>query len=158
MTTASAEIDFSTFQPDTRASGGHEIDYAMPYVQHVVLDRAEGPTRPDGSMPIAVVRSMAAASALLRDWSTTAPKGGAYDKVDFWVTWTDGEVYRGRYDLQHWSVPGERCDLAAHVVDYLRWVATVRQRDEDRARLGPALVSEEDEASARAWLVGRRFN
>lgn len=148
------EIDFRTFAPDRRPNSAPGLDHSMPSVQHVVLDRVEGVPRADGSMPISAVRTLEAATTLLRDWSTTAPRGGAYDKVDFWVTWTDGEVYHGRHDLQHWTHPGADCDLGAQVIRFLRFVATARQ---DPARQ-PARVSPEEEAQARAWLTGRRFN
>lgn len=46
--------------------------------------------------------SLEAADAILRRWSKTAPeKGHGYHKVDFKITWQDGESYDGRYDLEH---------------------------------------------------------
>ena len=54
-----------------------------------------------------------AANRILLLWSLSAPKGGAYDKCDFRVEYEDGELYQGRFDLQHWTC--ETPDLAKHM-------------------------------------------
>jgi hypothetical protein len=63
----------------------------------------------------------AAADKVLFDWSSTAPKEGGYDKVDFGIIYDDGEKYTGRYDLKHHSV--EYPNLAKHVYDFVRFTA-----------------------------------
>ena len=65
-------------------------------VVSIVLIRAEGPIDECGKV---TVRTYAEADSCLRRWSRTAPEGGGYDKVDFVVTYADGDVYQGRYDL-----------------------------------------------------------
>ena len=35
------------------------------------------------------------------DGQCTAPKEMGYDKVDFLVTWEDGETYEGRFDMKY---------------------------------------------------------
>lgn len=61
-----------------------------------------------------------------------APKGGAYDKVDFRITFADGETYGGRLDVQHPTYSdahhGDR-DLAAHVWGIAQFYAGNRQPD-----------------------------
>jgi hypothetical protein len=62
-----------------------------------------------------------AANAILRRWSETAPKTGGYDKCDFDVVFEDGQIYSGRYDLQHWSI--EAPDLAKHVRSFISYLS-----------------------------------
>lgn len=65
-------------------------------IKSIWLNRAEGPNWDLGER---TVSSFEDANRVLRKWAETAPKGGGYDKVDFKVTWEDGETYEGRYDL-----------------------------------------------------------
>lgn len=67
------------------------------------------------------VKTYDEANSMLRAWSHSAPKDGAYNKCDFWVVFEDGYEYSGRYDLQHWSV--ERPDLAGHMRSFVRYLA-----------------------------------
>jgi len=71
-------------------------------VASIRLYRAEGPTAElDRERTVTVTGRAAwlsARSVLLR-WGTTAPRGGAYDKVDFEVTWEGGDTYNGCFDL-----------------------------------------------------------
>ncbi len=55
--------------------------------------------------------------------SVTAPEHGGYDKVDFTITFEDGETYSGHYVLKHFSK--ERPDLIAHVRDFVRFSAGI---------------------------------
>lgn len=67
-------------------------------IDSVWVSRAEGPTKDLGER---TTSSLEAADAILRRWSRTAPeKGHGYNKVDFKITWQDGESYLGRYDLE----------------------------------------------------------
>lgn len=85
-------------------------------VTKIWLNRAEGP------------------SELCRDWTfaswhhvdfqlglnaRTAPKGGAYDKHDFKVTWADGTTYSGRFDLEG---DDPQPSLSGHIRKYLSWI------------------------------------
>lgn len=85
----------------------------------IEIVRAEGPTNLCGITQRA--KGWADANMILRANSTTAPKGGAYDKHDFKVTFEDGQTYSGRYDLKHWEE--EQPDLAGHVRAFLRYLA-----------------------------------
>jgi hypothetical protein len=67
-------------------------------VTEIWLNRAEGPTQDVGQKK---VKSFADANRVIKNWATSAPKNGGYDKVDFKVTWEDGEVYEGRYDMTY---------------------------------------------------------
>lgn len=53
------------------------------------------------------------ANATLQRWSRTAPKAPIYHKVDFVVTFENGDQYRGRFDLQK-DVP---VNLALHIAN-----------------------------------------
>lgn len=88
----------------------------------IILNRAEGPIE-QCDKPV-TTDSFAAADAVLRRWSDTAPEKGGYDKVDFTIF--DAEIqleYNGRYDLKHWRV--ERPNLKDHVVSHLEFMAGV---------------------------------
>ena len=85
----------------------------------IEIIRAEGPTALCGKVQTAT--SWHEADMILRANSATAPKGGCYDKHDFRITFADGSVYSGRYDLKHCSE--ESPDLARHVRDFIRYLA-----------------------------------
>lgn len=55
----------------------------------------------------------------LRKIAMTAPKGGCYDKTDFWIKWEDGEEYQGRADVKHIGEPNNDTDLADHVWGFI---------------------------------------
>lgn len=90
----------------------------------IELTRAEGPIENCGkAMP---VDSWAAADGQLTRWAHTAPEPGqGYDKVDFKVTWADGETYEGRYDMNRLGEDSETNghDLARHIRRFLNWIA-----------------------------------
>ena len=67
-------------------------------VKGIFLSRAEGPTRDLGQR---TVKSFEAANRVLKDWATSAPRDGSYNKVDFRVVWDDDESYEGRNDLTY---------------------------------------------------------
>lgn len=123
----------------------------------ILLNRAEGPRAECGEVLLTARRGVTAferATAQLRAWSHTAPgKGGGYDKCDFTVTFADGEVYRGRYDLHHMEV--EVPDLAAHVRGEVEFYtgdhkpAHLSVADYERVRDYPGVTREE----AREWLT-----
>jgi len=70
-------------------------------VVSIYLYRAEGPTKVLERLGRQrTVASYEEADRVLKTWSATAPKPGeGYDKIDFKVTWEDGQTYEGRYDL-----------------------------------------------------------
>ena len=84
-----------------------------PRIRVVGIDlvRAEGPIALAGQARR--VAGWDEADAVLRDWAATAPAAGGYDKCDFTISFEDGVLYRGRYDLVNASL--EIPDLAAHV-------------------------------------------
>lgn len=82
-------------------------------VKTIWIHRAEGPTRDLGEH---LVASFETANAILRRWAQTAPDKGGYDKVDFKVTWDDGETYEGRYDLVREDTT--KADLARHMKEF----------------------------------------
>jgi len=65
------------------------------------------------------------ASRHLASLAVKAPTGGACDKVHFSVTFVDGEVYRGRYDLQRQHVTS--ANLSEHVRKYVEFCAGKRR-------------------------------
>lgn len=58
--------------------------------------------------------TLSGASRVLRDWSHTAPKGGAYDKVQCKITWENAISLRLRYDLMH-PDSGNNVDLESNL-------------------------------------------
>jgi len=92
-------------------------------VLKIKLNRAEGPIN-QSNRKVEFVGGLNKlwnqANAQLLRWSDTAPEQG-YDKVDFEVSFDDGSIYSGTYDLKHYSV--ENPDLARHIVDYCNFYA-----------------------------------
>jgi hypothetical protein len=73
-----------------------------------------------------------AANCLLTELAETAPgPRGGYDKTAFRVTWADGEIYEGRYDLHHRQCrqenPNGRIDLGDHMRVFLEFYAGLRK-------------------------------
>ena len=85
----------------------------------IEIIRVEGPSALCGKVQKA--GSWHEANMILRANSTTAPKGGAYDKHNFKVTFADGAVYFGLYYLRHWQ--DETPDLARHVRTFFEYLA-----------------------------------
>lgn len=80
----------------------------------IALHRAEGKTDD------ATATTFAEATKKLREWSWTAPKeGGGYHKCDFKITFSDGSVYEGRFDLND----GPVAFLADHCQKYLNFAS-----------------------------------
>ena len=90
-------------------------------VKEIELDRAEGPTHLCGKV---IVSDFASANLRLATWALTAPKSGkGYNKIDFKVTWEDGETYEGRYDLNQEVEDDEKGqDLARHIRHHLYFI------------------------------------
>lgn len=63
-------------------------------------------------------RALEEAEKELHRWSHTAPSGGGYDKCGFTVTFANGDVHSGRFDLER-GYP----ELAQHIRGHLRYVA-----------------------------------
>ena len=59
----------------------------------------------------------------IRAIALNAPKGGAYDKTNFTITFADEGTYNGRLDIQHFTMPypGNENDLAQHVNSLCRF-------------------------------------
>lgn len=89
-------------------------------VKKIVLDRAEGPSDECFSRTF---KSFDEADSALRKWSWSTK--GAYDKVDFEITFKDGETYKGRYDMVH-NDPGR---LREHVLEFLGFYGGVLKPD-----------------------------
>lgn len=87
-------------------------------IKEIILHRAEGPS---ADCVKKTADSWGGANTILRDWARTAPEyGHGYDKVDFKVTWADGEVYDGRYDMTRTGEDDDKGqDLQRHIRDFL---------------------------------------
>ena len=61
----------------------------------------------------------------IRTIAQHAPKGGAYDKTNFTITFDDDSIYTGRLDIQHFTMPypNNDNDLARHILDFCRFLA-----------------------------------
>ncbi len=80
-------------------------------VKEIKITRVEG-YQEECNQPI-MASNWNEANAVLRAMAITAPKDDTYNKVDFVVTYTDGETYEGRYDLKYQDTI--KADLAGHV-------------------------------------------
>ena len=65
---------------------------------------------------------------VLRGWAVTAPKEMGYDKVDFLVTWEDGETYEGRFDMKYEHKLEENL-LGRQITDVLMFYAGENKPD-----------------------------
>lgn len=88
-------------------------------VKSVFIRRAEGPTYDLGQRTVA---SFEAADEQLKNWARTAPKDRSYHKVDFDVTWADGETFTGRYDLAFEDFKKSNL-LGSHIQQHLTFLA-----------------------------------
>lgn len=85
-------------------------------IEKIWMDKAEGQ-----NMFEVTVNDMQSANQMLTMWATTIHEDcQGYEKVDFIITWENGEEYTGRYDLQR----NEQADLAKHVSGFLKYLAT----------------------------------
>ncbi len=81
-------------------------------VTKIEITRAEGFTEETGNT--VTVSNWIEANGVIKGMAVTAPnKDGTYNKVDFKITYTDGEIYEGRYDMQYKDTA--KADLAGHV-------------------------------------------
>lgn len=99
-------------------------DQATVPVASIKLHRAEGPHELlRNGLGEAHMASFREADRVLSGWGYSAPKEGGYDKVDFTVTWADGNTYKGRYDLHYPGRPNDEGrtypDLAKHIRDFV---------------------------------------
>lgn len=89
-------------------------------VVSIKLERAEGPSDQCG-IPVTVA-TFAEANAVLRTWALDCPADMlGYLKNDFWVTYADGEVYEGRYDLTHEDQTS--ASVERHITQFLKFHA-----------------------------------
>jgi len=82
---------------------------------------------------------------VLRDWSLSAPKTGAYDKTDFVVVFGKDDIYMGRYDLQHPSI--DMADLPEHIRDFAEYYSGRKKphwMDEEQYKISLSRFDQED--------------
>lgn len=81
-----------------------------------------------------------------------APTGGSYHKTDFKITWSDGEIYEGRIDVDGNELP----DLAAHIREFCELYSGRRapshSTPEKWARFVAEMTTAENRASCAAVL------
>jgi hypothetical protein len=120
-------------------------------VKEVKVTRAEGPTHECITRTVA---SLDEATSMLRRWSFSAPKNGGYDKCDFWITFADGEVYAGRFDMTY-DLEGEG-SLQEHVQSHLMFIAGLHRPlhmdAEKYTRYIRQHVGDDNARSARAYM------
>lgn len=93
----------------------HERNQGKIAVKSIWVNRGEGPSELCNKPQ--TFYTFKEANAFLRQNSYSAPKGGAYDKHDFKVTWTDGQTYNGRYDVHY----NEDANIGKHIKDFLEY-------------------------------------
>jgi hypothetical protein len=79
---------------------------------------------------LVTVATIGDATCLLIQMARDAPTMG-YDKTDFRITWEDGYIYEGRYDLHHLGQqqenPNRSIDLADHVRGFVLFCSGTRR-------------------------------
>jgi hypothetical protein len=81
-------------------------------IEYIIIERAEGLI--EETLKPVVVHTFAGSDRILRQWATTAPNTGGYDKCDFILIFKDGYQYKGRFDLQKQHETGNEL-LKEHV-------------------------------------------
>jgi hypothetical protein len=93
-------------------------------IAKVELNRVEGPAAACRAVTFNGPNAMSQAQTYLGAWSDTAPaKDEGYDKVDFTVTYADGETYKGRYDLVSTGLNDSGETLRQQMWNFLRFIA-----------------------------------
>lgn len=87
--------------PDVRKPADFKRVYAPKKigVNNITITRAEGPSRLCGKTNTRTFTNYSDADRFLKSASDTPRRGGGYDKFDFKVTFTDGNTYEGRADV-----------------------------------------------------------
>lgn len=90
-------------------------------------------------------------NAILHQVSNSAPTSGGYHKVDFVVTYQDGNEYAGRYDVTHLSRRESPLSLADQMRNHLTFHAGLRcPAHMDQAKYEKTLAEYGHEALAKA--------
>ena len=113
-------------------------------VSTIAITRAEGPARLCRTRTFKTWKN---ASAALLAAAHTYPTGGCYDKHDLVITFADGETYNGRLDC---TADGSDCDVAAHVLEYVEFLAGARKPDHVTAEQYKAMLREDLGRAAEA--------
>ena len=97
-------------------------------IAKVVVVRGEGPSNECNKPKEFVgVDAMFDAQMQMQKWSYTAPKNGGYDKCDFTITFEDGYVYKGRYDLTGSGRDSDEDSIRTHVIRHVEFIAGKRR-------------------------------
>jgi hypothetical protein len=98
-------------------------------VTGITIRRTEGrpsavdEPRDEGGYTQRTVTSFAETDSLIRQMATTAPgEGTRYDKVDFVVTWENGYIYEGRFDMKRHDTKFS-AHLQRQIRGFLRYLA-----------------------------------
>jgi hypothetical protein len=68
-----------------------------------------------------IVNTFSEAEQLIHNASLNAPKDGCYDKTKFTITWTDGQTYTGRIDIQYKHSATIK-PLQSHIISFAKSV------------------------------------
>lgn len=118
------------------------------HITSVFVERAEGPTELCKSYTFSNVPS---AEAYLRKGAYTAPATGGYDKHDFKITFSDGDTYEGRIDLERKHVAGY--SIRDHVIGYMKFLAGERKPAHMTEREYQSFLTRTgSQDEAKAWL------
>lgn len=122
---------------------GHYMEKVQ--IQSITVDPFETGT------PEFTVDSFKEANANLAHLSMFAPKGGAYNKCDFTITFEDGEEYTGRYDLKHYTE--ELPALDNHVKSFVG-ISSGLQKPAwmEQNRFDELIQFEKDHGDQEMWL------
>lgn len=92
-------------------------------VSKVWVNRAEGPIDQCRDYTFEGPDALQQAQRQMFKWGTTVSPGGGYDKCDFVVTFEDGEMYSGRYDLKGDGLADDGLTIAGQIRRMLRFWA-----------------------------------
>jgi len=123
-------------------------------ISSILFHRAEGVIQDAGArhtiVPVSASISdqehaLHRAESVLFGWGLSAPKNMGYDKVDFSVIWSDGFVYRGRFDLVFGGKDSSGSDFRESLTRRIAWMTDFRQVT------GFGFPPPNDELRARFW-------
>lgn len=119
-------------------------------VKEVWMNRAEGPINLCGQRRFTTLDQ---ADATLLAWAYTAPRNGGYDKVDFKVTFIDGEEYIGRFDMKHpLAKNAEQLSFLSHMRAFVAFQAGERKPDWMKAEEYQKYLANENVEEAKEYL------
>jgi hypothetical protein len=120
-------------------------------IKSIKIYRAEGNSTEDSNLgKWQTYNNVNDANNRLRQISSTAPKTGGYDKTDVIVTFDNGFVYKGRWDVKHYSQQHADLDIQKHIKDTFDFKAGNTERGKEWIEKG--YTTKEGQKEAQKYL------